>query len=130
MQSQGVCHETLPWLISFSLDGERALTFRMKIAIALVVVHLVVVGVCFGSAIWRPERSGLAPLFVLFADMPASLIIEPVRHALDAASDSYTGRLLVDAAVYSVIGTVWWFCVGSVVGWIISSFFRHHDTTI
>ena len=79
------------------------MTLRTKIAVALAVMHLVLVALCFGAAIQRPERSGLAPLFVFFADMPASFIIEPIRHALDAASHSYTGRLLVDAAVYSEI---------------------------
>jgi hypothetical protein len=76
------------------------------------------VALCFGSAILRPERSGLAPLFVLFADMPASLIIEPIRHALHAFSGSYASRLLLDASAYAFLGTIWWFAVGTTAGWI------------
>src|SRR5205807_3767176 len=94
------------------LDGERQMTLRTKIALPLVTIHFVLVALCFGGAIYRPERSALAPVIVFFADMPASLAFEPLRHSLHGFSESYTSRLLFDASVYTVLGTVWWIIVG------------------
>ena len=79
---------------------------------------------CYGSAMYRPERSGLAPLILVFADMPASLALEPLRHGLHGLSDSYTTRLLVDAGVYAVLGTAWWFAIGALFAWVFSSIVR------
>ena len=85
----------------------------------LAVVHIAAVCICFGAAILRPERSALAPIVIWVADMPASLVIEPIRHALHALTAGYTSRLLIDASVYALLGTVWWILVGMVIAWII-----------
>jgi hypothetical protein len=94
------------------------MTLRMKIAVGFAAIHLVLVVLCFSAAILRSETSSLAPVFVLFADIPASLAIEPIRHALDGLSSSYTSRLLLDGFSYAVLGTIWWFVVGAAAGWI------------
>jgi hypothetical protein len=100
------------------------MTLRTKIAFPLATIHLVLVALCFGAAIYRPERSGLAPIIVLLADMPASLAFEPLRHSLHDLSEGYTTRLLLDASVYAVLGTVWWFVIGMILAWIFSTLLR------
>ena len=100
------------------------MTLRTKIALPLVTIHLVLVALCFGAAIYRPERSALAPVIVFLADMPASLVCEPVRHSLHSVSENYTSRLLLDAAVYLVLGTVWWIVVGAILAWVFSTLRR------
>ena len=109
----------------FSVDGKRIfrryMTLRTKIAFPLATIHLVLVALCFGAAVYRPERSGLAPVIVLLADMPASLAFEPLRHGLHGFSENYTTRLLLDGGVYAVLGTAWWFVVGTTLAWIFST---------
>lgn len=61
----------------------------------------------------------MAPVVIWLADIPASLAIEPIRHALHALVDGYTPRLLIDAGVYALLGTIWWILVGMVIAWII-----------
>jgi hypothetical protein len=100
------------------------MTLRTKISLPLVTIHLVLVALCFGAAIYRPERSALAPVVVFLADMPASLVFEPLRHSLHSVSENYTSRLLLDATVYLVLGTVWWIIIGTVLAWIFSCVLR------
>jgi hypothetical protein len=100
------------------------MTLRTKIAFPLAAIHLVLVALCFGAAIFRPERSGLAPVFVLLADMPALLAFEPLRYILHGFSDNYTTRLLLDAGIYAVLGTAWWFVIGAFFAWIFSTLLR------
>jgi hypothetical protein len=98
------------------------MTLRTKIAVPLAAIHLALVAACYGSALYRPERAGLAPLAVVFADMPASLAIEPLRHGLHGLFDSYTARLLADAGVYALFGTAWWFGLGTLFAWVGRNF--------
>src|ERR1700730_17453646 len=100
------------------------MTLRAKIAFPLATIHLVLVALCFGAPICRPERSGLAPVIVLLADMPAPLAFEPLRHSLHALSESYTTCLLLDAGIYAVLGTVWWFLIGTALAWMFSTLLR------
>ena len=100
------------------------MTLRTKIALPLVAIHLVLVALCFGAAIYRPERSALAPVVVFFADLPASLAFEPLRHSLHRFFESYGSRLVIDAGVYAVLGTVWWIIIGTVLAWIFSTLLR------
>jgi hypothetical protein len=100
------------------------MTLRTKIAFPLATIHLVLVALCFGAAIYRPERSGLAPVIVLLVDMPASLAFESLRHSLHGLSGSYTTRLLLDASVYALLGTVWWLVIGTILAWIFSTLLR------
>lgn len=100
------------------------MTLRTKIALPLVAIHLILVALCFGAAIYLPERSALALVIVFYADMPASLAFEPLRHSLHGFSESYGSRLVIDAGVYAVLGTVWWITIGTFLAWILSTLLR------
>ena len=100
------------------------MTLRAKIALPLAAIHLALVAICFGAAIVRPERSALAPVIVLLADMPASLSFKPLRTALDASRHSYVAGLLIDATIFAVFGTLWWYIIGVVLAWLLSTMFH------
>ena len=84
---------------------------RHALPITLVAAHAVLVWVVFRAALLHPERAGLAPLIAYEPDLPVSIAIVRVtrRFALD-----YDMRLYVDAASFAVVGSVWWFLVGTV----------------
>ena len=103
------------------------MTLRAKIAFPLAAIHLVLVALCFGAAIYRPEHSGLAPVIVSVADMPASLAFERLRHVFHSFAGSYTTRLLIDGCIYAVLGTAWWLIIGAFVAWIVSAIFTVRD---
>jgi hypothetical protein len=88
------------------------------VIVVVVMLHLGFVALCFGAAILNPERSGLAPVFVYLADLPASFFCEVLRHRLhDWGPEDYYGRLGMDAFVYAVVGSAWWV----VVAWGLGS---------
>ncbi|MBV9128392.1 MAG: hypothetical protein JO117_09930 [Verrucomicrobia bacterium] len=80
----------------------------------VVLLHLAFVAFCFGFALYQPERLGLLPVLVCYADFPASLLAEWARPALADAvgAHSYRGKLLADATVYALVGSAWWLLVG------------------
>jgi hypothetical protein len=74
-QSQRVCHDTLPWLISVSLDGQTifivcSLVKRLfLILVALVIVYIGSYGWFRSSHVERWDRDGRD--YVIFPQQPA-----------------------------------------------------------
>src|ERR1051325_1139245 len=91
---------------------------RLKLSCVVVAsLHLLLVLLCFGAAIWGQWRDAeWSPILVYFADMPASFLIGALRSLLHGAlSDGYIPSLLLDASLFAVIGTAWWVLIVQVV---------------
>ena len=70
--------------------------------------------IIFFAAYIDPERHGLAPVVLLFTDFPFSVVLESVRKALHG-NFGYGQRLLIDAFVYFVFGSCWFYAIGWVI---------------
>ena len=87
--------------------------------VTLAGIHAAACIVVFGLAISDPVRSGLLPVTLYFADYPASLLMEPIRRALhfDLSTE---GRLLLDGIVYVILGSGWYYLMGSLLRTIVA----------
>jgi len=72
-------------------------------------IHAVFMAIVFGSAINSPMRAGLLPIFAFAADFPLSLVFEYVSHPFPAH------RLLVEALIYLIFGSLWFYFLGLVL---------------
>ena len=84
------------------------------VVLVFIALHSVLVLLCFGAAIVQPERSGLAPIFVVRADLPASWAIAWISRSFRGVVSDY---LLLDAAGFGILGALWW----GGLGWLFST---------
>src|SRR2546421_610531 len=94
----------------------RSISMRIlkSLPFILAFLHAAFTLLIFGAAISSPETRGLLPIVLYFADYPCSLVMEFLRKSLHGEL-TVTGRLLVDCAVYLVIGSAWFFAIGTLV---------------
>ena len=78
-------------------------------------IHAVFVAVVFGSAINNPVRAGLLPIFAYAADFPLSVVFEFVSQPFQAH------RWLIDALIYLIFGSLWFYFLGWIVAWFIGA---------
>ena len=76
--------------------------------------HAVLASVVFGAAIASPERSGLLPVSLFYADYPCSIFMDWLRNLIHTDT-SVRGNLLVDYFVFLVFGSLWFFLIGSLI---------------
>jgi hypothetical protein len=94
-----------------------------KVVLAIILsVHLILIGLCFGVAIYDPERGGLAPVFAYLTDLPASWVF--IRIARLMAPSSYDARRVVEAVTFAALGSIWWFLLVSIVSRTITTAVR------
>ena len=84
----------------------------------LALVNVVFTLVVFMYAIISPEKNGLLPILVYFLDLPASLGAEWLRDLLHDHFGLVT-KLTIDCLVYTVVGFVWFYLIGTVLRMII-----------
>ena len=84
---------------------------------SVLIVHLALVSYCFGFAIARPEQCGMLPILVYCVDLPASFLFMQLQAV---APDAYTARMVFDASLFFIFGTLWW-CV---ILWLIFRVWR------
>jgi hypothetical protein len=77
----------------------------------LALAHALVAMSAFGIALNSPERGGLAPIVAYWLDYPCSLLFERLRRGLHGDL-GVTGRLLVDASIYVILGSIWFYAIG------------------
>ena len=74
-------------------------------------LHALVTILVFGAAIKTPERLGLLPLIIFYADYPFSLLLNWLRNILHFG-ESIRGNLVVDGAVFLIFGSLWFYFIG------------------
>jgi hypothetical protein len=73
--------------------------------------HAVLAVLVFWFTIADPERRGLLPIILFFADFPCSIFMNWLRKSI------LQSNLWVDAAVYVIIGSAWWYAIG----WVLAA---------
>ncbi len=85
---------------------------------ALAGMHAFLTVLIFATAISSPERSGLLPLILYVADYPCSIVMNWLRNALHP-DWSVQANLAVDGAVFLIIGSCWYYLIGSMLRGLI-----------
>jgi hypothetical protein len=85
-----------------------------KLPIIFAISHAILTVVVFGVAIFSPVRSGLMPILIFGLDFPISILIIKV-HDLIGFDFGVRGVLLVDASLFLVFGTVWFYLIGLIL---------------
>ena len=88
-----------------------------RLALVLGVAHAVLAVSVFGSAIAYPARASLLPIVMFCADLPFSLMFEFISKHLDSVFDA---RLLIDAILYTVVGSAWFLAIGQFVSKLLT----------
>jgi hypothetical protein len=91
------------------VSGSRSLGLGLPLLMAL--GHAAVSVLIFGLAIHDPDRMGLLPVFMLGLDIPVSIGFNVLRNALHPDT-SVTANLMVDAAVFTTLGSLWYYLLG------------------
>jgi heme/copper-type cytochrome/quinol oxidase subunit 2 len=88
-----------------------------RLPIVLGVGHLLFACVVYTGACASPDRHGLSPLLIHWLTFPLSIVLEWLRRSVYTliAVDTYASRLAIEAALYAVLGSAWWFGIGVVV---------------
>ena len=77
-------------------------------------LHAIVTCLVFGLAIASPERSGLLPVLLFFADLPVSPAMNWLRNILHP-DWGVRSNLFVDYLVFLLIGSMWYYLVGFII---------------
>jgi len=81
---------------------------------ALAGVHAALTVLLFGGAILSPERSGLLPVILYWVDYPCSIVMNWLRNLLHP-DWSVESNLFIDGTVFFIIGSLWFYLMGSLV---------------
>lgn len=88
-----------------------------RLPTALGAGYLLFACVVYAGAFASPDLHGLSPLLVHWLAFPFSIVLEWLRRSVYTlfAADTYATRLAVEAGLYVVLGTIWWFGIGVLV---------------
>jgi hypothetical protein len=102
---------------------KAAITVLRVLPGGLAGIHATFAAVVFAVAIANPQKSGLLPLLVFFADIPASFFLEVLRKLFPVRT------LAVDATVYILLGSAWWYVLGMLIRRGVLAFRRRSVAT-
>lgn len=85
-----------------------------KLPLFLASVHVVFTILVFAPAISSPERWGLLPIPIYYADYPLSVLLIRIS-SLFGTGLSAQGKLAIDCLSFLIGGSLWFYCVGQLL---------------